>query len=179
MTKLGIGKASTVPALPLLDDIRGLIESARQRAATAVNIELTLLYWRIGRRIQTDVLVEKRADYGLEIVATLSRQLVQHYGRGFAEKSLRRMIQFAAAFPEEPIVATLSQQLSWSHIVEVLPLRDALQQDFYVQMCATEPGAYARCANESMPCFMSAPPSRASRRPRLHKNWQLCAKPSA
>ena len=138
MTKLRVDKVSSVPDLPLLDDIRGLIEMARQRAASAVNTELTLLYWRIGQRIQSEVLVDKRADYGEAIVATLSRQLVQHYGRGFAEKSLRRMIQFAAAFPSEPIVATLSQQLSWSHVVSILPLKDPLQRDFYAQLCSTE-----------------------------------------
>jgi predicted nuclease of restriction endonuclease-like (RecB) superfamily len=47
-------------------------------------------------------------------------------------------VQFAAAFPDEPIVATLSHQLSWSHVVEILPLKDPLQRDFYVQMCAAE-----------------------------------------
>ena len=138
MTKLRVAKVSPVAALPLLDDIRGLIETARQRAVTAVNTELTLLYWRIGQRIQSEVLADKRADYGEAIVATLSRQLVHHYGRGFAEKSLRRMIQFAAAFPSEPIVATLSQQLSWSHVVEILPLKDPLQREFYAQLCGAE-----------------------------------------
>ena len=138
MNKRRVGKADATQALPLLDEIRVLIDSARQRAVVAVNAELTLMYWRIGQRIQVEILTGKRADYGEAIVATLSRQLVQHYGRGFAEKSLRRMIQFAAAFPVEPIVATLSQQLSWSHVVEILPLKDALQREFYAQMCAAD-----------------------------------------
>ena len=115
-----------------------MADSARQRAASAVNAELTLLYWRIGHRIQAEVLAGRRANYGEAIVATLSRQLVAHYGRGFAEKNLRRMVQFASAFPEEQIVATLSQQLSWSHVVEILPLKDDLQREFYAQMCAAE-----------------------------------------
>ena len=71
MMKLRVGKVSSVPDLPLLDDIRGLIETARQQAATAVNTELTMLYWRIGQRIQSEVLADKRADYGEAIVATL------------------------------------------------------------------------------------------------------------
>ena len=95
----------------LLGDIRALIESARQRATAMVNSELTLC-WRIGRRIHTEVLVGERAGYGEQIVPAVAAQLTRDYGGGFAEKSLRRMVQFAAIFPEEPIVATLSRQLS-------------------------------------------------------------------
>jgi len=61
----------------------------------AVDSGLVTLYWHIGRRVQLDILKEKRAEYGAEIVATLSRQLEAEFGRGFAEKNLRRMVQFA------------------------------------------------------------------------------------
>ena len=59
----------------LLTEIRTLIEEARRQTAVAVNIGLTLLYWRIGRRIHREVLGGERAAYGEEIVVTLSRQL--------------------------------------------------------------------------------------------------------
>jgi predicted nuclease of restriction endonuclease-like (RecB) superfamily len=127
-------------ALPegLLGEIRALIESARQRATAMVNSELTLLFWRIGRRIYTEVLAGERAGYGEQIVPALATQLTRDYGHGFAEKSLRRMVQFAATFPDEPIVATLSRQLSWSHFVLLLPLKDPLQREYYAQMCSAE-----------------------------------------
>lgn len=89
----------------LLIEIRGLIEEARRQTAIAVNIGLTVLYWRVGKRIHLEVLGSERAAYGEPIVATLSRQLVAEYGRGYTEKNLRRMIQFAEAFPEEEIEA--------------------------------------------------------------------------
>lgn len=120
----------------LLSDLRQVIEQSRQAAAVAVNASLTLMYWRIGLRIQSEVLDGQRASYGAEIVATLSRQLVADYGRGFEEKNLRRMVQFAALFPAENIVVTLSQQLSWSHFLALLPLKDPLARDFYAQMCS-------------------------------------------
>lgn len=101
----------------LLGDIRKLIEASRQRAALAVNAELTLLIWRIGHRIHTEVLAGQRAGYGEEILPTLATQLALDYGRGFGEKNLRRIVKFAAIFPGEPIVATVSRQLSWSHFV--------------------------------------------------------------
>jgi predicted nuclease of restriction endonuclease-like (RecB) superfamily len=97
-----------------------------------------MLYWHVGLRIRREVLNEMRAGYGERIVATVSRQLVTEYGKGFAEKSVRRMVQFAEAFPEEPIVATLSKHLSWSHFVEILPLKKPLERDFYAEMCRIE-----------------------------------------
>ncbi|WP_302409643.1 PDDEXK nuclease domain-containing protein [Comamonas kerstersii] len=134
-------KASIVsPAAPtaLLGDIRALIEASRQRTASTVNAELTLLFWRVGQRIHTEVLAGQRAGYGEEILPTLAEQLARDYGRGFGEKNLRRMVKFAATFPEEPIVATLSRQLSWSHFVLLLALKEPLQRDYYAQMAGAE-----------------------------------------
>jgi predicted nuclease of restriction endonuclease-like (RecB) superfamily len=122
----------------LLADLRQLIKETRTGLAAAVNAALTILYWRVGNRIRRDVLAEKRADYGQEIVVTLSRQLVQEYGNGFAEKNLRRMMQFAEIFPDEQIVVTLSRQLSWSHFLALIPLDKPFQRDFYAEMCRIE-----------------------------------------
>ena len=107
-------------------------------AATAVNAALTTLYWRIGGRINQEILKGKRADYGAEIVTTLSRQLEAEYGSGFAEKNLRRMIQFAEVFPIEEIVVSLIRQLSWTHFIALIPLKEPLQRDFYAEMCRLE-----------------------------------------
>lgn len=122
----------------LLGDIQALIEASRQRAASAVNAELTLLFWRIGHRIHTEVLAGQRAGYGEEILPTLAAQLSLDYGRGFGEKNLRRMVKFAVTFPDEPIVATLSRQLSWSHFVLLLALKEPMQRDYYAQMAGAE-----------------------------------------
>lgn len=122
----------------LAADIRQMIEGARQQVAQAVNAGLTALYWQIGTRIRQDILKERRAEYGAEIVATLSRQLVPDFGRGFEEKTLRRMVQFAEVFPDPGIVATLGRQLGWSHSKEIIPLKSDLQRDFYAEMCRME-----------------------------------------
>ena len=131
--------AAAVAETPgLLADLRQLIEQSRQAAAAAVNASLTLMYWHIGQRIGTEVLAGQRAGYGEGIVVTLSRQLVADYGRGFDEKNLRRMVQFAELFPGQDIVVTLSRQLSWSHFLALLPVKDPLARDFYAQMCSIE-----------------------------------------
>ncbi len=122
----------------LVGDIRSFIETARHNVAVTVNAGLTLLYWQIGNRISQDILKEKRAEYGKEIVATLSQELTKEYGNGFSYSALTRMVRFAEAFPDTQIVATLSRQLSWSHFKEILPLKKPLQRDFYAEMCRLE-----------------------------------------
>lgn len=128
------------PAAPraLLADVRELIVSARGQVAQVVNASLTMLYWQIGQRVRRDVLQERRAEYGEKIVAALARQLEKEFGRGFAEKNLRRMVQFAELFPEAKIVAALLRQLSWTHFVLLLPIRDQLKREFYAELCRVE-----------------------------------------
>ncbi len=62
-----------------------------------------MLFWHIGQRIHTEVLAGQRVGHGEEILPTLAEQLVRNYGRGFADKNLRRMVQFAATYPDEPL----------------------------------------------------------------------------
>lgn len=135
-------KRAVAPAKPnpvaLVTDLRELILSARQTVARGVNAALVLLHWQIGRRIHQDILKAKRAEYGEEIVPTLSAQLTPEFGDGFSKRNLFRMVQFAEAFPEQQIVATLSKELGWSHFVELLPLKKHLQRDFYAEMCRVE-----------------------------------------
>ena len=94
--------------MPLVDDMRQIINQTRNRVAVNVNAELTLMYWHIGERINHEVLGNERAEYGKQIVATVSRQLQEEFGtKGFDVKSIRRMMQFAARIPDSQIVAQL------------------------------------------------------------------------
>ena len=92
----------------------------------------------IGKPIQMEVIKYKRAEYGRRIIATLSQELSAEFGRGYSYSALTRMVKFAEVFSEGEIVATLSQQLSWSHFMEILPLDQPLQRDFYAEMCRVE-----------------------------------------
>ena len=130
--------ASLAAPAALLGDIRALIEAARLRAASTVNSELTMLYWRIGQRIHTQVLDRRRGAYGKEVLPTLAAQLVEEYGSSFAEQNLRRMVQFAATFPDERILVSLIRELSWTHFIALMPLKDPLQRDYYAQMASTQ-----------------------------------------
>ena len=122
----------------LLADVRQLIAEARAGVARAVDAGLTTLYWHVGQRIRQDILKQKRAGYGEQIVSALSAQLEQEFGRGFGEKNLRRMIQFAEAYPDREIVVSLLRQLGWTHFLRLIPIDDPLKRDFYAEMCRVE-----------------------------------------
>ena len=128
---------SLVPTA-LVEDLRRLIDLARRQAAVAVNAGLTLLYWKVGDRIRREVLGPERAGYGEQIVVTLSHQLVSEFGRGYSDKNLRRMVQFAEVFTDEQFVVTMSRQLSWSHFQALLPLGRPMQREFYAEMSCAE-----------------------------------------
>lgn len=102
------------------------------------NSTLTLLFWQVGKRINSEILQNKRADYGKRIVSQLATKLEERYGRNFELGNLRRMLQFAEQFPDIQIVATLSRQLSWSHFRELIPLKSQEAKLYYAQASATQ-----------------------------------------
>jgi predicted nuclease of restriction endonuclease-like (RecB) superfamily len=122
----------------LLKDLRELIARARQEVARQVNSALVLLYWRVGQRIRQDILREKRAEYGEQIVSAVSRELAAEFGQGFSTRNLWHMIRFVETFPNEGIVNALSTQLGWTHFRYIIALDDPLKRDFYAEMCRIE-----------------------------------------
>jgi len=122
----------------LLSDIRLMIEQSRHRVSQAINSEMVLLYWNIGKRIREDILKKNRAAYGEEIVQRLSAQLSADYGKGFTLRNLFNMIRFAEVFPDRQIVHALSAQLSWTHLRDIIYLEDQFKRDFYAEMCRIE-----------------------------------------
>ena len=125
-------------AAGLVAELRQLIDGARQRAATAVNAELSLLYWQVGRRIHRELLGSERAGYGEQVVDTLGRQLTSEYGRGWSARHLRLCIRFALAYADPAIVHTLCAKLSWSHLRLIAALDEPLKRDFYAGLCQLE-----------------------------------------
>jgi len=126
------------PHPSLFSEIKTLIEQGRQQVAVTVNAAMTMLYWQIGKRINEEVLHEKRAEYGDQIVVSLSRQLKDEYGSGWSEKQLRHCLRFAETFPDEQIVSALRRQLSWTHIKTLMYLDGDLKRSFYLEMCRIE-----------------------------------------
>jgi len=122
----------------LVQELSTLIEQSQQQMLKQVNSIVNLLFWQLGKRVNDYVLQNKRANYGKQIVVTLSRQLKHNYGRNFEEKNLRRMLQFAEQFNDIEIVVTLSRQLSWSHFLALIPIKKQEAKLFYAQKSASE-----------------------------------------
>ena len=130
--------SGSVEQQSLIKDLRQIIEQARGHVAATANYELTMMYWHIGERINREVLGNQRTEYGKQIVAQVAQQLQAEFGKkGFEERTIRRMMQFAQMFPDIQIVSPLVSKLSWSHFLIVMPLKDELQREFYLTMAAS------------------------------------------
>lgn len=119
-------------------EIKLLIDQSRRNVAITVNAEITLLYWHIGNRINTEVLKNERAEYGKEIVNILSAQLTLDFGNGWSAKQLRHCMRFTEIFCDEEIVSAVRRQLSWTHIKTLIYIDDELKRSFYIEMCKLE-----------------------------------------
>lgn len=115
----------------LFVDLSQIIEQGRNEVARQVNSTLTLVYWQVGKKINEHILNNQRAEYAGEIVSTLSTQLKMNFGKSFELRNLRRMMQFAEVFPDIEIVVPLSRLLTWSHFIELLPLKSNEARLFY------------------------------------------------
>ena len=112
---------------PLLAPVRQLIDAASQRVASAVNAELTQLYWHIGRRISAELLQGQRGEYGKQVVAELARQLTAEFGKGWSEQQLRHCLRLVEVFADEQILSTVQRELSWSHLKALIYMEELLQ----------------------------------------------------
>lgn len=119
-------------------DISSLIESSKRKVQHAINNTMVMLYWAIGRYLVCNVMDSEKAEYGKKVVENISQKLKLNYGKGFEKSSLFRMVKFYKEFPDQKKVATLSQQLTWSHFVVLIPIEDELKRNFYVAMCSNE-----------------------------------------
>jgi len=122
----------------LHSELRTLIAESRKRLAGAVNAELTRLYWTVGWRLCMEVVGSERASYGIQLLDQLGQRLSREFGRGFEARNLRRMVKFAQVFPDADIVSTLSTQLSWSHLVVIVPLKTPEARQFYAAQAAQD-----------------------------------------
>jgi len=118
----------------ILKDLILIVDKTKKQIISKANSSLVVMFWHIGKRIQTEILQNKRAKYGKQIVVTLSRELVKRFGNNFEEKNLRRMIQFAEKFQDVENVITLSRHLSWSHFLVLIPLKSENEQKFYSKL---------------------------------------------
>ena len=122
----------------LLNSIIGLIDQTRHFVAKTVNQELTLLYWKIGKNINDEILKNDRADYGKKLILNLSIELSDRYGSGFNKRNLHSFIKLNTIFQDITIVHTVCAQLTWSHIRTLIYIENDIKREFYIQMSVHE-----------------------------------------
>ena len=122
----------------LFCDIKQLISTAKQRAAVAINSELTLLYWQVGKRINTEILGGARADYGKQIITGLAKSLTAQFGKGWSRAQINYCLKFSEIYSDLNIVHALREQLTWTHIKSIIYIDNAIKRDFYITMATQE-----------------------------------------
>jgi len=114
---------------PILQEIKTILDTARNNVARQVNNELLNAYWNIGRIIceyeQSD---SARADYGKQTLKALSKELTKEFGKGFSVSNIQFMRRFYQTYQ---IQQTASVKLSWSHYCELLSISDIDKRSFY------------------------------------------------
>ena len=120
----------------LLQKIAGRYEQGRSNITAYVNTEIVNTYWQIGQYIvEFEQGGNAKATYGKGLLDNLSKDLSLTYGKGFSLSNIKRMRQFYTVFPNS---ATVSHQLNWSMIVELLKIDDPLERSFYEKQSIIE-----------------------------------------
>jgi predicted nuclease of restriction endonuclease-like (RecB) superfamily len=122
----------------LFSDLAQIIEQGKSQLTKQVNSVLTLTYWHIGKKINEHILNNERAEYGRQIVSTVSAQLAEKYGKSFELRNLRRMMQFAEQFPQLSIVSPVVTQLSWTHFIVLNSVKTNEGRMYYAQKAIEE-----------------------------------------
>ena len=115
---------------PIFEEIKGLINTSRNKVYSAVNTEMLNLYWNIGKIIMEIQQGNERASYGDTILDKLSEKLTNEFGKGFSSRNLRTMRRFYLTYP---IWKTVSAKLSWSHYLELIKIDEETKRNFYMK----------------------------------------------
>ncbi|MDD9177633.1 MULTISPECIES: PDDEXK nuclease domain-containing protein [Aliivibrio] len=120
----------------LLNNIRTLLVEGRKQVAQTVNTTMVQTYWQIGRLIvEGEQQGETRAEYGKQVLKSLSVSLTEEFGKGFSVRNLRNMRSFYQAFPNRQ---TLSADLSWSHYNKLISIENEHARLWYLKEAAEQ-----------------------------------------
>lgn len=121
------------------NDIRQIIEQARQKVYSAVNFAMVEAYWNIGKRIvEEEQKGKSRAEYGQQIIKELSNRLSAEFGKGFSEANIKNFRQFYLIFKADEIRYTLCSELSWSHYRLIMRVENPSAREYYMREAAEQ-----------------------------------------
>ena len=114
------------------EQIRSILETARNQAYSAANSAMVQAYWSIGKSIVEQQGKSERAEYGRQLLQELSKQLTHDFGKGFTASNLRNMRQFYLTFPN---CYALRSNLSWTHYRMLMRVENEKARNFYLEEC--------------------------------------------
>lgn len=118
----------------VIDDIRTIITKARNRAYQSINETLIRSNWEIGKRIvEEEQLGKQRADYGIQLIKSISQQLTTEFGSGYGVRNLAYFKQLYQYFPDWEILHARVQNLTWTRLKSILRVTDAEARLWYLK----------------------------------------------
>jgi predicted nuclease of restriction endonuclease-like (RecB) superfamily len=125
----------------LISDLKKIISAARYKAFNAVNTEMLKAYYEIGRRIlEEEQKGEKRAEYGKQVIDSLSNELIKEFGRGFSPTALKNMRIFYIVYKGKISQSVTDEfyKLSWTHYCELIKIDDEMKRRYFEKYAITE-----------------------------------------
>ena len=144
--EIAVGRPSAAKEphdVEVYNEIRDILEQARSRSVAAVNSEMVLAYWHVGKRIHEEI--GTRAEYGKRLVEYLSARLTHEFGKGFTVANLNNMRQFCRVFEKS---YALRSELSWTHYRTLMRIDDAAKRSYYEKAAADEHWSSRRLERE-------------------------------
>jgi predicted nuclease of restriction endonuclease-like (RecB) superfamily len=123
----------------LYDQIKDILQAARQRSYRAVNLAMIEAYWQVGRQIvEHEQAGEQRAAYGQRILSALAQKLSAEFGKGFTHSNLRNFRQFYQTFSYEEICHALRSKLTWTHYRQLMRIENSKARAWYLNEAASQ-----------------------------------------
>mgnify|MGYP001067407407 CR=1 FL=1 len=121
------------------EDVRFILQRAREEAYNSANSIMTYAYWNVGQRIvEQEQYGESKARYGSYLIKNLSEQLSDEFGTGFSVANLRNCRQFYLVFPEDSYGFSMAGKIPWSHLRSIMRISDEEERNFYLKEVLTE-----------------------------------------
>ena len=139
MIKQEICEVDAIEEQQLYEDIRMILQQAREQTYSNASEIMTYAYWNVGRRIvEQEQLGEKKARYGSNLIKNLSIKLSDEFGTGFSVANLRNCRQFYLTFPKDSYGFSMAGKVTWSHLRDIMRISNEEERNFYLNEVANE-----------------------------------------
>lgn len=139
MIKQEICEVDAIEEQQLYEDIRMILQQAREQTYSNASEIMTYAYWNVGRRIvEQEQLGEKKARYGSNLIENLSIKLSDEFGTGFSVANLRNCRQFYLTFPKDSYGFSMAGKVTWSHLRDIMRISNEEERNFYLNEVANE-----------------------------------------